>query len=474
MSHLKIAFIPMLHSQKRPLFQAAYQRFMVPLAPLNLASYLEASNLPLEILIHDDVETILNYKPDIIAISSVSENFGHAQHTAKILKTHYNPFIIVGGPHFTSFPYFLPECFDAGGIGEGEEIMKGLIEAYLQSDLNTNSLEKVNGIVFRKNDGKLHFTPPVKGIENLDSLPIPQREKWVKHLGVPHIMTTRGCVYRCFFCAEPVIFKKYRENSAERITNEVECLLKHYPDTKHIRFFDDIFPVNRKRLRQLAELFEKKGINRHISFSCFVHAKLLNEETADLLKKMNFIFVQFGAETGSSQRIQDIKPSSSIDLNQRAIDLLNMKGIKVGLTLIAGTPQETEQDLQQTYQFIYKNRKKVFDVEVSPAVALPGTELFLQAQKKGLIPNFQTIDWDVFRDSAHLIDFDMNKYIYLAENIRPSFFNSMLTDIWALEEEIHQLHGTVDFLKENFLAGYMPVEFKSPSFHENHYKRSYV
>jgi len=461
MSRLKVAIVPMLLTEDRSLYQATYQRFMVPLGPIALASYLESLDLPLEILVHDHIETILRFKPDVVGLSSVSENFGYAQQVARLLKEKANPFILVGGPHFTSLPEFLPECFDLGVVGEGEKTFEQVLRILLSEGHSKKHFMNIPGVVF-KDDGKTIATGKAPQVQNLDALPLPDRKRWVNAQGVPHIMTTRGCVYRCFFCAEPSIFKGFRQASPARILREVEFLSEQFPAVSHIRFYDDIFPVNKKRLRELCQLFEERGINKRFSFSCFIHARLVDEEVADLLKRMNFIYVQFGAETGSPQLIKQIKPEASVDLNQKTIDLFWRKGIRVGLTLIVGTPEETEGDLQRTHEFIKKNRRKLLDVEISPAVALPGTSLWDHARKKGVIPALEKMDWDAFRDYAHLKDFNLERYIYLAEQIRPAVFVSALKKMEGLIEKIHSMNQTEQFLLENYLAGYMPVAFHTP------------
>ncbi len=472
MKSLKVAIVPMLLPKNQSVFQTGYQRFMVPLGPLYLASYLESLHLPIDILVHDQIETVLNFKPDVVGFSCVSENFGYAQSIAIQLKKKMSPFTLIGGPHFTSLPRFLPDCFDVGVVGEGEIALAKIIQVFLQKDISKKHLKKIPGLVMKEEGQIIHQGRAVQ-VEDLNSLPLPNRKQWVYNLGVPHIMTTRGCVYRCFFCAEPTIFKSFRASSALRIVEEIENILINFPNTKHIRFYDDIFPVNKKRMRELCNLFIEKKIPQKVSFSCFIHANLVDEEIVDLLKKMGFIFVQFGADSGSGNVLKTIKPNSTVDLNQRAIDLFYEKGIRVGLSFVVGTPKETPTDLQQTYDFIVKNREKVFDVEINPAVTLPGTDLWNYAIEKNLIPDLETIDWNIFRDAAHLVEFDLNRYIYVAAQIPTPFFVSMLKSMWNLNLEIQKLHDTENFYKENYLAGYRPVLFRNPP-RDEHKKTSHL
>lgn len=460
MTSLRIAIIPALLSEDRSQFQATYQRFMVPLGPLYLASYLSSLDLPLEILVHDQLKEVLKFKPQIVGISCVSENFGFAQELAQKIKAETGAFIVLGGPHITCLPHFLPHCFDLGVIGDGELVLEQIVRAYLKDGKDSKAFQNIPGVVWREGED-VKICPGRQSIQNLDALPPLNRRRWVEHIGVPHLMTTRGCVYRCFFCAEPEIFKSFHQASPAKVVLEIEEILTQFPERNHIRIYDDIFPVNKKRLREIVELIEEKGIHKRVSFSCFVHAKLVDEEVANLLKRMNFVFVQFGAETGSPTLLKKIKPSSQVDLNQRAIDLFYERGIRVGLTFIVGTPEETLSSLSETYQFIEKNKRKLCDVEISPAVALPGTQLWADASKEGLIPPLEKMDWNMFRDTAHLVDFDLQKYIYLAKKVAPLQFKEALKKFHKLIQEIHQIQSTETFLRKQYLAGFLPVSFRA-------------
>ncbi|MBL7685074.1 MAG: cobalamin-dependent protein, partial [Deltaproteobacteria bacterium] len=257
MTKLKLALAPFLVSQANSFHQAKYQRTMAPLGLLYLASHLEKLELPIEILIHDNLDDIIHFKPDIVGIASVSENFHQTQNFAKKLKNSFNPFIILGGAHFTSLPTFLPECFDAGVVGEGEIILENIIRQFLKCSIGVESIREIPGVVTRK-ENQLYYPGPQASIKNLNEIALPNRKKWIKSLGVPHIMSSRGCIYHCFFCSEPTLFKSYREISAEKIVEEIEDILLHYPQTQHIRFYDDIFTINRKRFQKFCELIQQK------------------------------------------------------------------------------------------------------------------------------------------------------------------------------------------------------------------------
>jgi magnesium-protoporphyrin IX monomethyl ester (oxidative) cyclase len=395
----------------------------------------------------------------VVGLSCVSQNFGHAQSHARRLKEETGCFVLLGGPHITNMPNEFPECFDLGFIGEGEVSLTQVLSKFLEEGLTHKGLESIRGLIFHK-EGKLINTGYPDRVEDMDDLPIPNRKKWVRSLGMTHMMTTRGCPYRCFFCDSPYVFKGFRGNSAEYVANEIRQLKSEFPETKYIRFYDDIFVVDRKRLRELVAIFKKDKFFKSIGYSGFVRDKLVDEEMVQNLKDLNFILVQFGADSASPGVLKQLK-NSKVEDGQRAIDLFYNAGIPVGCSFVIGSPFETLEDLKRTYQFIKKNRKKIFELEINPAVVLPGTPLWDYAEKKGLLP--KEIDWEAFRDPAWLQMFDLNHYIYVAEQIQKKDLKEMVDRFLDLFEEHHDERGTVEFMTDRVVPNYITSCFKSDS-----------
>jgi radical SAM superfamily enzyme YgiQ (UPF0313 family) len=188
-----------------------------------------------------------------------------------------------------------------------------------------------------------------------------------------------------------------------------------------------------------------------------VRDKLVDEEMVQNLKEMNFIEVLFGADSGSPGILKQLK-GSKVDESQRALDLFYNAGIPVGLGFVIGSPYETLDDLKQTYNFIKKNQKKIFEVEINPVVVLPGTPLWEYAEKKNLLP--EEIDWEAFRDSAFLPMFDFNHYIYVAEFISKKDFKDMVHRFLDLFEEMSEKNNTFEFVQKNMVPNYIPSCFK--------------
>lgn len=416
-----------------------FKRIMSNLAPMYLAAYLEKRGIEIEVIIKDSLEELEKFCPQILGISSVTENIEFAKLCAKKAKESWNPFILLGGSHITALPKALPKDFDIGVIGEGEETLVELIAIFQKSqELKSEKLSQVRGISFHEG-GLVKQTPFRQGVEPLDEIPYPARQKYLKHTGITYMMTSRGCPYTCSFCTIPMISNGYRMHSPAYVLEEIKSIKRYYPQVKHIRIFDDLYVVNRKRVSEIANLVEAEGLNQELSFGCWGRANLLNDEMMRAFKKMNMLYVAFGAESGSSRVLSKIKPGASIEENQNAIDKLYDAGIRVSCSVILGHPLEKEKDLWQTYDFIEKNLDKLFEVEFNVAIPWPGTELWQAAYSRGLV--HEAMDFNILKECAYFGNYCTENHPYLNEHISPERFDLILSDFKKL---FHHLQKKID------------------------------
>lgn len=322
-------------------------------------------------------------KPDVIGIYTVTQTFNDAQKLAVLIKEEYRDIpIIVGGYHITALPHVLPKCFDIGVLGEGEETMKELMELIATFGLNRDKLANVRGIVFR--DGSIvKITQPRGFIKDIDDIPFPARDLTVQK-PFSSMITSRGCPYKCVFCASVDFWGKVRFNSAGYVIDELQEMIYKYKAI-HISIWDDLFIGDRKRFETVCDLIEKKRINKKVSFGCSLRSNLVNEELCKLLKKINVTRVSIGYETGS-QRILDYLKCGSVTLKQhiQATKLCKAFGFYTTGTFMLGNPDETQEDLMQTLSLVRQLKLDGGGI-FTLATPLPGTRLWDYAKQKNLI-----------------------------------------------------------------------------------------
>ncbi len=419
-----------------------------------LAAYLEKMGIKVAIEIRDSLEALMPFAPDVLGISSVTENIEFAKEIAGRAKQRWNPITILGGVHLTALPLQLPQEFDIGVIGEGEETLCDLITLIRRSGRPVAAeLATIPGIVYH-DQGKVKKTPYRKGVNPLDEVPIPAREKFIKKTGLSYMMTSRGCPYTCNFCVIPNTSEGYRTHSPEYVVNEIRTIKRNFPYIKNIRIFDDLYIVDRKRVARIAELVAAEGLNQELSFGCWGRANLIDEEMVKALKKMNMYYVSFGAESGSSRVMSHIKPGASVERNQQAIDLLYDNGLNPTISMLFGHPLETEDDLWASYEFIEKNLSKLLEVEFNVAIPWPGTELWQDAVQSGQVS--ETMDFRILKECAFFPNYSTDLHPYLNQRIPPERFDLIMADFkklfWKMTSKLEALGSNEVVLPENEIA----------------------
>lgn len=385
-----------------------------PIGLVVLATYLKKKigfkNTKIIDITYDNVyEDVLKHDFDIIGISSMTAFFDRAIKIAEIIKEKKDIPVIIGGVHISTLPSCLPEVFDIGVVGEGEETFLELIKLYMkEGGFPKKKLRKIDGLVFRDKDG-LVITEKRKLLEPLDELPILElnflnrkyfKKKWVswdERMGkIALLMTSRGCPYRCVFCSTSLFWQKVRLHSAEYVVKNVKYYHEKY-SIDHFQIIDDLFSISKGRLKDILKFLEKEKLLGKVSFSCQPRANLMDEEMAQLLKKINVKSANFGFESGSERMLKWLKQDTvTVEDNKRACLLCKKYGIKTYGSFIFGSPGETIGDMRKTLKlmdFMIENGAyKLWHFVMTP---FPGTVIWEIAKKRGKVS--EHMDWRLLR-----------------------------------------------------------------------------
>ena len=394
-------------------------------------------------LINKDIEKNLqSFRPDIVGITAVSQNFNYAIRYAKMACKEGLP-TIVGGVHISMIPECLTEDMDVGCIGEGELTIIELMKVFLENkSFPPEELKKIDGIVFWKN-GKRIKTPHRTAIREMDQIirhPDRTMEGPVKHA---YVFSSRGCPYRCVFCASSRYWNQVRFFSPEYIFAEVESLVNK-SGAKMISFYDDLFVANKKRLHDIAILMEQGGLAKKVRFTCSCRSNMVDEDVVADLKRMGVVSVGLGLESGNPRILNYLKGRTvTVEDNRRAVKLLTSAGIKANASFIIGSPDETETEMMDTYDFIRKSKLSFVDIYV--LTPYPGTPVWDFAKSRGLVSD--DMDWgklnvnfEVTHPNAIILSKTVNRkglyQIYkkfrrqrLVRNIRSLITHPMLLDL---------------------------------------------
>lgn len=350
------------------------------------------------------LKTVKTFMPDVVGLTTVSEMIYETARCAKIIRGSFQGIMLAGGHHATALPHLtlekIPEL-DGIGIGEGEETLLALAEG-------TNP-DELNGILWRKNlknsnEKEIRRThEPVPGrIKELDLLPFPdfslfdtefytRRTSYVIrgfYMSALSMLGSRGCNYRCSFCAESLIYGGgVRFHSIDYITEMVERSLRQYPQVEGIYFHDNDFLVDAARVEQLSRRFIEKGLSKKFSWAVQARADRLEPDLLRLMRKAGCIKIEIGVEAVAQKDLDAIRKGSTVGLNEKALRQCRDAGISVHAYLLTNTEGETLDHLEAKREWLKKNRPDTFSM--APVLCYPGTLLY---KEKGS-QFFETQDW---------------------------------------------------------------------------------
>lgn len=300
--------------------------------------------------------------------------------------------VIVGGPDVPEYAeMYVQFGADVAVIGEGEQTMEELLPALTQNA----PLNQIAGIVFMSDDGIIIRTPARALIEDLDMLPLPDRDAidieeyintWRTHHGMGSIslICARGCPFTCTWCSRSVYGETHRRRSVKNVVDEIQILLEQYkPDM--LWFADDVFTIHHKWFHQFYDEMKRRGLR--IPFECISRADRLNE---DILKKMSDLGgfrIWYGSESGSQRILDAMQRRVSVEEIQHITQLAQKYGIQAGLFVMLGYPGEEISDIEETVDHLKKTNADTFLTTV--AYPIKGTEFYHEVENSIQTP----ADW---------------------------------------------------------------------------------
>jgi len=344
-----------------------------------------------DVISENVIDTLDKLKPEVVCITSVTQNYNIAGEYAGYSKE-AGAIVIVGGIHITTLPHSLKSSMSIGCIGEGDETIVEVFNTIIENNWElppVDILRTIKGIVFH-NKNEIIITDPRNPIKELDTIPFPSRDFFSIDKST-YILTSRGCPYSCSFCASTVFWNRVRFFSAEYVVEEIKHIYEKYK-CEWIHLYDDLFISNKKRMIQIIDLLGKMDLLGKIKFSTMGRANIINDDMALLMKQMNIRSVGLGLESGNNQILQFLKGKSvSVEKNRLAVEVLKRHKITNFSSFIIGSPLESRDQIRETYDFIKDSGIKFFDVNI--LTPFPGTEIWQYAINHGLVG--LDMDWSL-------------------------------------------------------------------------------
>ncbi|MFT6970647.1 MAG: anaerobic magnesium-protoporphyrin IX monomethyl ester cyclase [Roseivirga sp.] len=277
------------------------------------------------------------------------------------------------------FDQYLENGADYVLMGEGDATVIELLST-LNEGLAPN---EVAGLAHIDSSGKINKTIKRSVLQKLDDLPLAAwdlvdmeayRKIWMTHHGYfsVNLATTRGCPYKCNWCAKPIYGNRYNSRSPAHVIKEIRMLTQDY-GVNHFWMCDDIFGLTPSWVQQFKELV----IENNLNFKYMIQSRvdlLLKEDTIDVLVESGLETIWLGAESGSQHILDAMDKGITVEQIYEAVPKLQRKGVNVALFLQFGYLGESLEDIYKTIDMVQEIMPE--EIGISVSYPLPGTKFY--------------------------------------------------------------------------------------------------
>ena len=334
------------------------------------------------------------------------------------------------------FEMYLNEGADFILLGEAEQTLLELVNSIGKNETDFFHIE---GLAFRHNNAVVK-TARRSVMKELDTLPFPAwdlvdmepyRNMWLKHAGYfsMNMGTTRGCPFKCNWCAKPIYGNRYNVRSPENAVAELMMLKEKY-NFDHIWFCDDIFGLKPGWVNAFANLVEKNKL--HFKFKMQGRVDLLlQENNIKDLARAGCDNIWMGAESGSQKILDAMDKGTTVEQIYEATHLLKKTGIKPSFFIQFGYLNETRADIEKTIGMI--NKLLPYEIGISVSYPLPGTGFYEKVK-------------DQLKEKTNWTDSDELALMF-SNTFKPAFYKQLHTYV----HKTYRKHVAFENLKQLFL-----------------------
>lgn len=270
--------------------------------------------------------------------------------------------VVLGGIYPTLLPEHAKKESGADIIvrGEGENHVRKILEEIFSIKIEFENFNDINSYPF----------PLFSLLRDKESLPF---------------LTSRGCPFRCSYCASHLVSGKFRERSPENCIDELTFIKNNF-DTKHIAFYDDALLLNpEKRIKPLLQKIIEKSLNFQFHTPNGLYINAIDEELAILMKRANFKTIRLSLESVNIAFLRGTKSEHKIGNLKEVAEYFRNAGYKVSdieVYILVGLPFQEMEEVEESIRYAGDCGVRVRLAYFSP---VPGTEDWKKMVEKGLL-----------------------------------------------------------------------------------------
>ena len=187
--------------------------------------------------------------------------------------------------------------------------------------------------------------------------------------GSTSIMFSRGCPYKCTFCASPQIYdRKVRFRPVDSIVREIQHIIDTY-GIRQFRVQDDTFTVKPSYLKELSEKLQ----NLNIYYRCSTRVNHVTDETVKYLYDSGCREIGIGIEVADDVVLQKLQKQITVAQAEEAIKCIKKYPITLRCFFMIGTPYDSYEIFEKDKDFIERN--KIDFAMFANFIPFPGTDM---------------------------------------------------------------------------------------------------
>lgn len=309
---------------------------------------------------------------------------------AELKRQHPHSLVVAGGPHVQ--------------VDKGDDLLStGDVDAVVSDEAETSFLRLLRDYEGTGRVQDHYYDDP---LSDLDQIPFPARHLFPSFKsdalrthallkgdyvsgGQTTIIASRGCPYKCAFCA-PHPFK-VRFRTPQNVVDEIRDVIERF-GIRQFKWQDDTFTIKKKWVLELCALIQSEL--PPIYHRAHTRVNVMDDELAQALWDAGVRILCFGIESFDQRLLNLNAKSISVEQIESALRIVKKHGFKTVGFLIFGMPGETPESVENTKRAILKNKPYLDYLNLATMVPLLGTPVREAPERFG----------------AEILELDQSKY----------------------------------------------------------------
>ncbi|UCG88074.1 MAG: cobalamin-dependent protein [Gemmatimonadota bacterium] len=339
----------------------------------------------------DLCDTLETFQPDLVGATAYTVHVNTVKHLCETVKQwNADAVTVVGGHHATVAPDdFADPAVDLTVVGEGVVPFREIVSRLKQRA----GLEGIPGVAV---SGSNSFIPLEDSVAaDIDALPQPARRltaayrsqyfcDWMRPLA--SIRTSKGCPYRCKFCALwKLTCGKYIKREPRNVVDELGAI-----EEENVFFADDESLLDSRRMQDLAGLIREAGIEKRYFLYGRSDTIARNPDLLRAWKEIGLTRVFVGLEFFRDEDLEYVGKGSKLSDNEKAVGILQDLEIDIYASMIL-RPDFEKQHFKELRRYCRALRLDYPTFAV--LTPLPGTDLYDEVKHDLITDNYDYFDF---------------------------------------------------------------------------------